>query len=317
MSKQPFFSVVIPLFNKEYYIADTLKSVLNQSYRNFEIIIVNDGSTDNSYKKVKAINDNRIKLYSTENKGVSHARNFGIKKAKANLIAFLDADDIWYNHHLEDLKQLFELYPNCGLYCKAYVKQQSNFTIESVYKNIPKQVNWIGIIDDYFESSLINCVAWTSAVAIPKHILEDINNFDESITLGAGEDIDLWLRIALKHPVAFYNKTSAIHKLHTNNRISNSNTNEREFINLDTYELIAQNNKSLKKYLDLNRYSIAMQYKLIGNTTKANDYIGKIDENNLNKKQVFLLKSNVIFLKLLFQFKKYLKTININLSTYK
>ena len=257
-----------------------------------------------------------IKL-KTENKGVSHARNFGIKKSKANLIAFLDADDIWYNHHLEDLKQLFVVYPNCGLYCKAYVKQQNNFIIESVYKNIPKQVNWMGIIDDYFESSLINCVAWTSAVAIPKQTLEDINNFDESITLGAGEDIDLWLRIALKHPVAFYNKISAIHKLHAKNRISNSNTNDRKFINLDKYESLTKKNKSLKAYLDLNRYSIAIQYRLIGNTTKANDYIGKINENNLNKKQVFLLKSNIVFLKLLLHLKRYLKTININLSTYK
>ena len=313
----PYFSIVIPLYNKEKHIENTIKSVLEQTVENFEIIVINDGSTDNSFNKVKAINDSRIKLYYTENKGVSHARNFGIKKAPATLIAFLDADDIWYNHHLEDLKKLFEVYPNCGLYCKAYVKQQNNFIMKSVYKNIPKQVNWMGVIDDYFESSLINCVAWTSAVAIPKQTLEDINNFDESITLGAGEDIDLWLRIALKHPVAFYNKISAIHKLHANNRISNSNTNDREFINLDTYELIAQNNKSLKKYLDLNRFSIAIQYRLIGNTTKANDYIEKIDETNLNKKQIFLLKSNVVFLKLLLNLKGYLKTININLSTYK
>lgn len=317
MSKNPFFSIIIPLYNKEKHIENTIRNIHNQTFQDFEIIIVNDGSTDNSYNLAKNFNDNKTLLYSTENKGVSHARNFGIKKANAKLIAFLDADDTWNNHHLEDLKELYVSYPNCGLYCKAYSKRYRNTLIKSVYKNIPEQTNWMGIVSDYFESSLINCIAWTSAVAIPKHIFDSIGDFDKTITMGAGEDTDLWLRIALKHPVAFYNKISAIHNLHAENRISNSNTNNRQFINLDKFEVLSIENKSLKVYLDINRYSIAIQYLLVGNPVKAKEYINKIGKSSLNNKQRFLLRTNTPFLRLVLNFKNYLRKLNINFSAYK
>ncbi|QYS89019.1 glycosyltransferase family 2 protein [Flavobacterium davisii] len=89
------FSVIIPLYNKENYIYNTLTSVIDQSYSNFEIIIVNDGSTDKSLEIIQNINDSRIRIFNQQNKGVSSARNLGIKNAKGTLIAFLDADDLW------------------------------------------------------------------------------------------------------------------------------------------------------------------------------------------------------------------------------
>ncbi|QYS90674.1 glycosyltransferase family 2 protein [Flavobacterium covae] len=96
MQKNTFlFSVIIPLYNKENYIYNTLISVINQTYTYFEIIIVNDGSTDKSLEIVKNINDSRIKIFEQNNKGVSSARNLGIKNATGSLIAFLDADDLW------------------------------------------------------------------------------------------------------------------------------------------------------------------------------------------------------------------------------
>ncbi|KIC01072.1 hypothetical protein OA88_15890, partial [Flavobacterium sp. JRM] len=90
-----FFSIVIPLYNKAYYIENTIKSVLYQSFTDYEIIIINDGSTDNSLEKVLEFNDKRIQLYTQQNQGASVARNLGIEKAKYNYIAFLDADDLW------------------------------------------------------------------------------------------------------------------------------------------------------------------------------------------------------------------------------
>src|SRR5690606_8459717 len=229
---------------------------------------------------VRSINDERIRLYSQENKGVSAARNFGIEKANSELIAFLDADDYWYPNHLETLKTLYETFPNCGLYATAYVKQFNAVKINSIYKHIPTTQNWMGMVADYFESSQINAIAWTSAVMIPKKVFDSIGNFDVKITLGAGEDTDLWIRVALRYDVAFCNTVTAIHNLHSDNRVSNANTNLRQFINLDAYEAEAQSKPSLKKYLDLNRYSIAKQYKLVGNLEKATELIGKIDFNN-------------------------------------
>jgi len=314
---KPFFSIVIPLFNKEKHINATLESALVQTFQDFEIIVVNDGSTDNSEAIVEQNEDARIHLFTIKNQGVSHARNYGIEKANAALIVFLDADDIWKTHHLENLKSLYEEFPNCGLYAMAYEKRNKNLLIPSVYKDIPKTKDWKGIVPDYFESSSINSIAWTSATMVPKTIVDAIGKFDETITLGAGEDTDLWIRIAIDYPVAFSNKVTAIHNLHTENRISNSNTNQRQFINLDIYEEQAKTNKSLKKYLDLNRFSIAIQYKLIGNKEKAKILVSKIDPKNLTEKQRLLLKLNTSALKIATKLKDNLQNRGILLSSYR
>ena len=314
---QPFFSIVIPLFNKENFISDTIESALNQSFEDFEIIVVNDGSTDNSLRKVEAIKDSRIKLYSIKNQGVSHARNYGISKAKADYICFLDADDLWYKNHLKQLNTLLKKEPNCGLYTSAYHKKIGKMFKKSIYNNIPNQQNWSGVVDNYFESSLVNSIAWTSAVMVPKHIFDTIGLFDENITLGAGEDIDLWIRIALNHPVAFNNTVSAIHNLDAENRITNSNTNLRQFLDLDKYEKHTKKHNYLRRYLDQNRFSFGIQYKLAGNNIKAKEYFNKIDVDNLNSKQKILIKSNVFVLRTLIRFQKLLRRFNINLTAFK
>ncbi|MEO5788698.1 glycosyltransferase family 2 protein [Gelidibacter sp.] len=313
----PFFSIIIPLYNKEKHIKATIESVLAQTFQDFEILVVNDGATDKSRRIVEGITDGRIQLFSIENQGVSYARNYGIEKASSNLIVFLDADDLWTTEHLENLKKLYETFPNCGLYATAYVKKSNQTIIPSVYQHISTIKNWMGIVDDYFKSSVINSVAWTSAVMIPKLIIDDVGNFNENITLGAGEDTDLWIRIAVKYPVAFSNKATAIHNLHSDNRISNSNTNLRQFIDLDVYENAAKSNPSLKKYLDLNRFSIAIQYKLVGNDEKAKHLIDAMNVANLNAKQRALLKLNRTGLKVALKVKSKLQNSGILWSSFR
>lgn len=310
-----FFSIIIPLYNKENHIEDTLKSVLNQTFTDFEIIIINDGSTDNSLDKANTLKDSRIKIFTIKNQGVSYARNYGIKKANADYIAFLDADDLWLSNHLEELKKILEAHPNCGMYANAYVKKLGKTTLEPLYIDIPE--NWNGVVKDYFKSSTHSCIAWTSAVMIPKKIIEYFNGFDEKITLGAGEDTDLWIRIAIKHPVAFNNKVTAVYNLHSENRITKSNTNLRQFLDLDKYEEEAKNNTSLKKYIDLNRFSIALQYKLVNNKDQMQHYLNFIDKKNLNNKQRFLLICNKSVLTILIKFQYFLRKYNINLSAFK
>lgn len=314
---RPYFSIIIPLYNKEKHIKYTLNSVWSQSFSDFEVIVVNDGSTDDSLQIVNSINDKRLQVFSTDNQGVSEARNHGISKANADLIVFLDADDVWLNHHLEDLKNLHEDFPNCGMYCKAYEKQDGSIILPSKFKNIPSKIHWKGIVEDYFYSSSVNSIAWTSAVMVPKSTLEKVGNFNPKITLGAGEDTDLWIRIALQYPIAFSNTISAIHQLDSDNRISNSNTNKRQFIDLDCYNNEAETNASLKQYLDLNRYAIAIQYKLVGNLEKAGILMKGIDSKSLNKKQRFLLAQPTLLLKTLFKLKQVLKKLGIQLSSFR
>ena len=120
----PKFSIVIPLYNKEKDIKKTLESVFEQSFQDYEIIIVDDGSTDSSRKIVLALDDPRIELYSKQNEGVSKTRNLGVEKANTDHIVFLDADDYWYPNHLENLNSLVINYPKEFWYATAYEEQQ-------------------------------------------------------------------------------------------------------------------------------------------------------------------------------------------------
>ena len=115
MKGKIYISVVIPLYNKAASITSTIQSVLAQSYPYFEIVIIDDGSSDNSVQKVRLIDDKRIKLISKQNGGVSSARNEGIRQAQYDYIAFLDADDLWKPTYLEELVKLITDFPEASL----------------------------------------------------------------------------------------------------------------------------------------------------------------------------------------------------------
>lgn len=119
--KKPFFSVVIPAYNLEKYIATTIQSVLAQTFQDFEIIIVNDGSTDETVSIIQSFHDPRIHLVSRLNGGVSRARNAGMKKARGFYIAFLDGDDYWYPEHLTLATDFFHLHPEILVYSNRYM----------------------------------------------------------------------------------------------------------------------------------------------------------------------------------------------------
>lgn len=136
------FSIIIPLYNKEKIILSTINSVLNQTFHNFELIIVDDGSTDNSSEKVKSLKDPRIKYYYKENGGVSSARNYGIEKAQYDWIFFLDADDYVIENALELFAYYIERYPDYKLYIGDCAGQQSVFSNKvCIYTNALKAYN--------------------------------------------------------------------------------------------------------------------------------------------------------------------------------
>jgi len=281
----PYFSIIIPLFNKENEIVNTLKSVLDQSFQDFEIVLVNDGSTDQSLFKAQSIKDERIYIFSTENKGVSHARNFGIKMAKADYIALLDADDIWFNHHLIDLKNLIEHFPNCGMYCKAYEKDYfRKHTVDAKFYNLPN--GFRGIVPDYFENSLVDSIGWTSALAIPQSTLETVGNFDETIL--SGQDTDLWIRIAVQLPVAFSSQVSVKRCFLEKNHLSKSEKVIERLKVLNKYLELEKTNYSLKKYMDFNRLAFAIEQKSRGNEELFKEMMTFIDRSNLNLKRRIL-----------------------------
>ena len=311
-------SVIIPLYNKEKHIKETLDSLCNQTVTDFEAIVVDDGSSDRSAEIVKKYDDPRVHLISKPNEGVSLTRNFGVEKANTPLIAFLDADDLWAPQHLERLLDLVTACPEAGLFATAYQKKYANnitLPIDTPLQN--KEAGWMGYVDDFFKASLIDCIAWTSAVAIPKVIFQEHQGFDAKITHGAGEDTDLWVRIALSHKVAYTNTITATHVMDSENRISNTPTLKRSYMNLDAYEEQAKTNSSLKRFLDINRFSFALQHKMAGDTKTAKAYQHKIDPNHLNAKQRALLNLNAKSLIRLRKFQDYLRHKRLYLSPFK
>lgn len=210
------FSVIIPLYNKAAYIERAIQSVLSQTFQEFELIVVDDGSTDDSFVQLSVISYQlsvnnpeafrKLKIIEQSNQGVSVARNNGVKVAKSDYIAFLDADDSWEPTYLEEMNSLIAAYPNAGIYGSSYY----------IVKNGKKRIAPIGV-DSGFESGLINycqvysktlCMPLTSiSTILPKSIFINENGFYSRLKLG--EDFDLWIRVAIKHPVAFLNKPLA------------------------------------------------------------------------------------------------------------
>lgn len=313
---QPFFSIIIPLYNKENAIEKTLKSVFDQSLADYEVIVINDGSTDKSEQKVNTFFDERLRLFSTENKGVSQARNLGIDKSKGKIVAFLDADDYWFPTHLESLYQLHKNFPEAGLLATNYQFYFSNKKIiQPIFDTIPNQ-KWSGIVPDLFATSMKFRLAWTSAVAVKKEIFETVGTFDENITLGAGEDTDMWIRIALKFPVAFDNEVTVYYQMATENRISLNKTLERSFSKLNKFTEEEKTNNSLKKYLDLYRSEYALKHKLAGDLKTFRFYEEAISLENLHWKTRLLLKLPAYLLRIVYYFKKKLEQFSIQTNAY-
>lgn len=311
-------SVIIPLYNKEKHIIDTLNSLCKQTFTNFEVIVIDDGSTDGSAQLVSDYEDARIQLFKKENEGVSLTRNFGVSKANADHIAFLDADDLWEVNHLEQLYKLIEGYPDAGLYAAAYQKKFSAQLIQPMDSPLLSNTSgWMGYVDNFFEASLIDCVAWTSAVAMPKRVFEDLKGFDARITHGAGEDTDLWVRAALHYKIAFSNTITATHIMDSDNRISNTPTLKRSYMDLDAYDAFAKANPSLRRFLDINRFSFALQHKMAGDAKSSKTYQAKIAPENLTSKQKALLNVNGKSLIRLRKFQDFLRNKRLYLSPFK
>ena len=203
-------SIVIPLYNKKELIVKTVQSILNQTYHNFEIIIVDDGSTDGSADEVKTIKDSRIRLISQKNSGVASARNRGIKESQGDFVAFIDADDLWSPDYLYTLISLTQNYPNCNVFASNYKFRNIEGAITyPKLKSIPFTGEH-GILNNYFEvSSVSDPPLWTSAVMIRKSAIESVNGFP--IGIKSGEDLLTWARLACRYHIAYNLKTLAIY----------------------------------------------------------------------------------------------------------
>lgn len=202
-------SVIIPLYNKERSVASTLHTVLDQTFSDYEIVVVNDGSTDNSVAEVEKVQDPRIRLVHQPNAGVSAARNRGVEEAKGELVAFLDADDAWAPEYLETQFRLSRQYPDCTVFACNYVfRDTARKTTPTILRRLPFSGE-DGILTNYFE---VACCShpplWTSAVVVRKAALQAIGGFPVGIK--SGEDLLTWARLAVNGPIAYSKRPLAV-----------------------------------------------------------------------------------------------------------
>ena len=199
-----FFSIIMPLYNKAPYVRKAVESVVGQTLANWELIVVDDCSTDGSAAVVEQIADPRIRIVRLEeNGGVGAARNRGVAESTAHYICFLDADDWWEPTFLEEMASLIEKHPSAGIYGTGYW----------IVKNGKKRLAPIGVDNAFVEGEINYCQVyaktlcmpmWTGAVCMPREVFEEQRGFPIGIKLG--EDFLLWIRVSMKHPVVFLNK---------------------------------------------------------------------------------------------------------------
>ncbi|MFB9058013.1 glycosyltransferase family 2 protein [Mariniflexile ostreae] len=271
----PFFSVVIPLYNKQHYIVATLNSVINQTFKDFEIIIINDGSTDNSLQKVNAFQDSRISIYSQKNQGLSAARNAGIKKVKSNYIALLDADDLWVHDYLEYMHFMITNYKDACIFA----------TRNTLWfkKNLPElntSVNFnrndIALIFNYFE--LAKNLFSYSSIVFHKSVFNTIGYFDENINFGEEEDFSI--RCFSKYKLVYSKKQKVFYLQHPNQMTKPNKIIKRV---IPDYEINLQNNTNLylKKYIDFVHFKWVVLFKMERNYNQVALYKNKILVKNL------------------------------------
>ena len=301
------FSVIIPLYNKAPYVRKAVESVVGQTFGDWELIVVDDCSTDGSADIAAQITDPRIRIIRLEkNGGVGAARNTGVRESMGKWICFLDADDWWEPTFLEEMAGLIERYPDAGIYGTGYY----------IVKNGKKRVAPIGVDEGFTEGEINYCQVYAKtlcmpltsiSVCIPRSVFDEAGGFPVDVKLG--EDFLLWLRIALKHktvllnkPLSNYNQDVDIafrgtHHLHP--------PEKHMLWRLGEYESLEKTNADYKQMIDnlraysLMNYLLDKRYRNVARTE-----ISKIDWNRqpsqiqkLYRQPVWMLKIRQYILK--------------------
>jgi glycosyltransferase involved in cell wall biosynthesis len=251
----PAVSVIIPAYNAEHFLQETIESVLKQTYTDFEVIIVDDGSTDGTADKAKSyLHDPRVHYIYQENKGVCAARNKGIRSTKSELIAFVDADDVWLQEKLEKQVPLFED-NNVGLvYCMIeHIDENDNVLPHlswphprgATYKDL-LYINWI--------------VGSGSSVIIRKDVFDKVGFFDEG--LKGLEDMDMWIRILHGYKSSYVDSVLVKIRRHIKSRQAQKMASKS--VNLqkrqDEYFLHVQ--RSIERFPELEEYRREAYYQI-------------------------------------------------------
>lgn len=301
----PHFSVIMPLYNKAPYVRKAVESVMVQTYVDWELIIVDDCSTDGSVAVVEQIANPRIRIVRLEeNGGVGAARNHGVVLSNAPYICFIDADDWWEPTFLEEMVGLIERYPDAGIYGTGYY----------IVKNGKKRLAPIGVEESFTEGEINYCRVYAKtlcmpltsiSVCMPRAIFEEAGGFPTAIRLG--EDFLLWLRIALKNKVILLNKPLSNYNQDVDVTYRGTHhlrdPKEHMLWQLEAYESLEKTNSDYKQLIDnlrtysLMNYLLDKQYR-----DAAREELNKVDWSCQAEKIRQLYQKPIWYLALRMQF---------------
>ncbi|HQN10406.1 MAG TPA: glycosyltransferase family A protein [Thermoanaerobaculia bacterium] len=272
-------SVVIPLFNKARHIGRAVRSVLAQTYTDFELVVIDDASTDDSGEIVQRMIEPRLRLVSQENRGECGARNRGIEESRHDLIAFLDADDEWFPGFLEIVLGLRARHPEAGMYSAAYCFGHVDSLERPAFVGCPEGREG-GLIPDYFESSLGPQPVTSSSVLIPRKVLDEVGRFPKGVR--AGGDLHTWTRIALRYRVAWSPREGAVYHLSADNRVSASLPEVSDVTVAEPIESFLRmgnesvsSRESIIEYLRVRRLRLALSFCIQGRQRSARALLRK------------------------------------------
>jgi len=235
-------SVIIPTYNRGEVLERAIKSVLAQTYENYELIVVDDGSTDNTSRILSKYGD-KIRYFSKLHGGVSSSRNFGLEKSEGTWVAFLDSDDYWLPQKLEKQIRFLQEHPDI-LVAQTDEKWIRNGKFVNPMKKHRKYSGWI------FPQCLPLCIVSPSAVIIHQRVFNDVGVFDENLPVC--EDYDLWLRIAYKYQIALIPEKLIVKTGGHSDQLS------RQYWGMDRYRLIALE-KILKEEISIEQRQLVLE----------------------------------------------------------
>ena len=286
------FSVIIPAYNAEKYILRSVESVLTQTYTNFELIVVNDGSKDNTLNRLKLVSDFRLKVISQTNQGVSIARNTGIINSRGSYICFLDADDEYKKNHLEILSKAIDNYPEGAFFSTKFVVKNM-IGVETKDKETGNIYFYKDFILEQIRKSNFEMI-WTGCICIKREMFDKYGLFEPGVKLG--EDIDMWKRIYVHTGVFFCDNLTVVRNRDGSEatkyykRATKNDPLDRMPMFLADKTISSDIKKSLIIMNEYNKLQVVRSLIINGNKKEARKRLKLIDKNKLPKKRVLVTK---------------------------
>lgn len=289
MSEEIYISVVTPVYQKEKFLSKCIDSILGQDYPFYEVILVDDGSLDNSgticdeYAKI----NNNVRVFHKSNTGVSDTRNYGILQAKYDYIAFIDSDDYWDRHFLSEIVRLIHKYPHCGMYSTGFYKVDHKYTVAN-----QSGITGDCIVENYFKQSLFYTIVNSSNVVVKKNLLLEIKGFP--VGMIDAEDLCTWAKLASISKCAYSDRKLSYYNISANGWMSRKR--KKDVDGYSFVELLNSNDDYYKKeYLSKLAYKKAIRYLTDGFKEDADFQIKPF----LNSRVFFISMLKYRFYKLL------------------